>query len=200
LGTWNPPSPPTPFPNNQLLDDPNGRLLDQILRARYPDNEQLPDAFPLEADAVASLLEDVGPSILFTHSGSGRPGWLTVFKTPKVAAVVDFEASVYAFPTGELPPGSTGQLEVPLADFLKLTKIPILVIFGDNLNGAWPPRLANAKAFVDKVNEHGGNAKLIHLPEIGIVGNSHIMMLEKNNAQIADVVSDWFKDNGLDKH
>jgi hypothetical protein len=202
LGTWTPPGPPIYYPNSRMRPLDKGELIDQILRARYPDNEHVAGAFDLEAKAVAKLLDKTGPAILFTHSGSGRPGWMTVFETPKVAAVVDFEASVYAFPPGEVPPGSLGQLEVPLADFLKLTKIPIVVIFGDNLDlvPAWPPRLAAARAFVQAVNNHGGNAKLIHLPELGIFGNSHVMMLEENNVQIADLVSQFLKDNGLDTH
>jgi hypothetical protein len=50
------------------------------------------------------------------------------------------------------------------------------------------------------VNNHGGNAKLIVLPDLGIFGNSHIMMLEENNVQIADLVSKFLNENGLDKH
>jgi hypothetical protein len=53
---------------------------------------------------------------------------------------------------------------------------------------------------VNTVNEHGGNAKLLSLPQVGIFGNSHILMLEKNNVQIADLVSQFLKDNGLDKN
>ena len=185
--------------------DTNGELVNQILRARYPDNEHVPDAFTVEVDAIAKLLETIGPSILFTHSGSGLPGWMTVIKSPKVAAVVDFEASVYAFPPGEVPPlvpGGSAQLEVPLADYMKLTQIPIVVIIGDFLDKVPTglPRLANARAFVQTLNNHGGNAKLIYLPELGIFGNSHVMMLEENNVEIADLVSQFLKDNGLDKH
>jgi hypothetical protein len=92
-------------------------------------------------------------------------------------------------------------MEVPLADFLKLTKIPIVVIHGDfnDQVPSGPPRLANSKAFVDLINAHGGNATNIVLPDIGIRGNSHVMMLEENNAQIADIVSKWLKKNRLDK-
>jgi len=194
LGTWVPPGPPTFFNPSQFPDDPTGALLDQTLRARYPDNEQLPDAFPLEADSVSKLLEQIGASILFTHSGSGYPGWLTAIKSPKVLSVVSFEPG-YLWPEGEVPPGQTRV--VPLADFLKLTKIPIEIIIGDRYPAA---SLAIAKAFVDTVNKHGGNAKLIYLPDLGMFGNSHIMMMEKNNVQVADVVSQFLNENGLDKH
>jgi hypothetical protein len=35
----------------------------------------------------------------------------------------------------------------------------------------------------------------IHLPELGIHGNTHMFMLDKNNLQIADLLFDW-----IDKH
>jgi hypothetical protein len=174
--------------------DKNGELINQILRARYPDNEHVPDAFPLEAESVSKLLDMIGPAILFTHSGSGYPGWLTVIASPKVKSVVSFEPG-YVWPVGEVPPGQTRV--VPLADFLKLTKIPIVIILADRLAPATRP---TAEAFVTTVNNHGGNAKLIVLPDLGIFGNSHIMMLEENNVQIADLVSKFLNENGLDKH
>jgi hypothetical protein len=115
-----------------------------------------------------------------------------------VAAIVAFEPG-YVFPTGEAP---AGQREVPLAEFQKLTQVPILVVIGDFLdkvpNGM--ARLTNGQAFVQTLNNHGGNAKLIYLPEEGIFGNSHVMMLEENNAEVADLVSQWLNENGLDKH
>jgi hypothetical protein len=201
IGTWAPGQPYTFFPGSRMAPLGGADLIDQILRARYPDNEHVPGAFEIEVDAIVKLLDKTGPAILFTHSGSGRPGWMTAIASRKVAAIVDFEASVYAFPTGQTPPGSTGQMEVPLADFLKLTKIPIVVIHGDfnDQVPSGPPRLANSKAFVDLINAHGGNATNIVLPDIGIRGNSHVMMLEENNAQIADIVSKWLKKNRLDK-
>ena len=37
----------------------------------------------------------------------------------------------------------------------------------------------------------GGDASTIWLPEVGIHGNGHTMMLERNNEQIADLIEDW---------
>jgi hypothetical protein len=196
LGTWVPPGPPTYFPGSRMAPlDPNGELVNQILRARYPDNEQLPDAFPLEANSVGKLLDQIGPAILFTHSGSGYPGWLTVIGSPKVKSVVSFEPGTFVWPVGDAP---VGQIRVvPLADFLKLTKIPIVIVICDRYPAA---NLSIAQQWVTTANNHGGNAKLIVLPNLGILGNSHIMMMEENNVQIADLVSQFLKDNGLDQH
>ena len=206
-GVWAPPAPPMFFPNSQAPHTPD--YLNQLLRARYPDNEVFPDTDSLEAGSVAKLLERIGPAILFTHSGSGKRGWLTAIQSPNVKGVVSFEPSIEVFPPGEVPgPGTGGaaQLEVPLADFRKLTQFPILIVFGDNIDApvpriqaSWPAALAHARAFVASVNSHGGNAQLIHLPDIGIFGNSHLMMLELNNIEVADVVSRFLREEQLDK-
>lgn len=56
-----------------------------------------------------------------------------------------------------------------------------------------------ATQFVDTINRYGGDATLVHLPNIGIKGNSHFLMGEKNNEQLADLVESWLKEKGLDK-
>jgi hypothetical protein len=35
----------------------------------------------------------------------------------------------------------------------------------------------------------------VRLPEVGIHGNGHMMMLEKNNVQIAALLRDWVEKN-----
>jgi pimeloyl-ACP methyl ester carboxylesterase len=201
LGTWDLPGPPSFFPNSQAPHDT--AFLNQVLRARYPDNENFEDTDSVEANTVAALLDKIGPATLFTHSGSGRFGWLAALASPKVKGIVSFEPSVNVFPPGELPPAPTGsnQLEVPLADFEKLTRIPILLVMADflDINQANINRLANGRAFVEALNRHGGNAQLVHLPEVGIHGNSHIMMLEENNVEVANLVSRFLRENGLAK-
>ena len=37
----------------------------------------------------------------------------------------------------------------------------------------------------------------INLPDIGIKGNSHMMMQDKNNAEIAEVIQKWLVGKGL---
>ena len=38
---------------------------------------------------------------------------------------------------------------------------------------------------------------MIDLPAIGIRGNSHMLMQDKNNGEIADVIQKWLSDKGL---
>lgn len=78
--------------------------------------------------------------MLVTHSHSGGLGWTVAMKNPQVKAVVTFEpGSGFVFPEGEVPapmPSATGPLQgvaVPMSEFLKLTRIPIVVYYGDNI-------------------------------------------------------------------
>jgi len=44
----------------------------------------------------------------------------------------------------------------------------------------------------------GGDATLVHLPEIGIRGNTHFPFSDLNNQQIADLMSRFLAKKGLD--
>ena len=54
-----------------------------------------------------------------------------------------------------------------------------------------------ARLWVDAINKHGG-AQLVHLPKIGIRGNTRILMSDLNNVRIADHVSNFFTEKDLD--
>ena len=57
-----------------------------------------------------------------------------------------------------------------------------------------------AKLFVETINKYGGDAKVVHLPEIGIKGNTHFPMSDLNNKEIAKLMADWLTEKGLDKN
>ncbi len=107
------------------------------------------------------------------------------------------------------PLGPITGTPIPLADFMKLTKIPIEIIWGDNFPTAnqspsiypdieiWQGRIIMAQKFVDLVNSLGGNARLVHLPDIGIFGNTHFAMSDLNNVQIADLLSKLLREHNL---
>jgi pimeloyl-ACP methyl ester carboxylesterase len=153
------------------------------------------------SSAVSALFDRIGPGILVTHSQGGGPGWLTAMKNPNVRAVVSYEpGSGFVFPEGEVPPAMpclTGPLEgvgVPLSQFMRLTKIPIVLYFGDNIpeepsknpgQDNWRVRITMARMWRDAVNRHGGDVTLVHLPDLGIRGNTHFMFSDLNNLQIA---------------
>jgi pimeloyl-ACP methyl ester carboxylesterase len=205
LGKW-----PGYFSNVQFARDPE--TLNQFLRSVTPNTG--PYDAGVISEAMAALFTKVGAAILFTHSQGGGPGWLTAIKSPNVKAVVAFEpGSGFIFPEGELPsamPSAAGTLApeaVPAADFQKLTRIPIVIFYGDNFptepttergQDNWRVRLAMARLWVEAVNRHGGDARLVHLPDLGVHGNTHFLMSDLNNVQIADLVTAFLAQKKLD--
>ena len=205
LGIW-----PDFFPGVQFSRDPEA--LNQYFRQMTPNTG--PFDMGVVSDAVAALFAKIGPGILVTHSQGGGPGWLTAIKSRNVRAIVAYEpGSGFMFPNGEVPPpmaSSAGSLEalgIPLSEFMQLTKVPIVIFYGDNIPDAptanpgqdnWRVRLAMARLWADAVNRHGGDVTLVHLPEIGIRGNTHFPFSDLNNVDIANLLSKWLKEKGLD--
>ena len=59
----------------------------------------------------------------------------------------------------------------------------------------WPRAFDSCNTFVEQVKEAGGDAEMMYLPKMGIKGNSHMLMQDKNNLQLADLILTW-----IDKH
>ena len=192
--------------------DRSPETLNQYFRAMTPNT----GAYDIDivSDGVSALLSKTGPAILFTHSQAGGPGWLTAIKNANVKAIVAFEpGSSFVFPDSEMPQPIRNALDtvagypVPMAQFIALTKIPILIFYGANIpaqpteiptQDAWRARLEMARAWRDTVNKHGGDVTVVHLPEIGIKGNTHFPFSDLNNIEIADQVSRFLTKKGLD--
>jgi hypothetical protein len=206
LGIW-----PDFFPGVQFSRDPDA--LNQYFR------QMVPNIGPIDpevnASAIAALFDQIGPAILITHSHSGGMGWLTAIKSQNVRAIVSYEpGSGFVFPEGEVPaaiPSSGGALSalgIPLSEFEQLTRVPIVIYYGDYIpdqpiaNGGqdgWRARLQMARLWRDAVNSRGGDVSVVHLPEVGIRGNTHFPFSDLNNVQVADVLSAWLETKGLDK-
>jgi len=205
VGTW-----PSFYPGVQFSGSPEA--LDQYFRQMTPDTG--PIDTNVNSDAVAALFAKIGQGILVTHSHSGGMGWNAVIKSPNIRAVASYEpGSGFVFPEGEVPAPETSKFgdlkaeSVPLADFMKLTRIPIVIYYGDNIpdqpsedlgKDQWRIRLAMARKWAEAVNRHGGDATVVHLPEIGIRGNTHFPFSDLNNVEVADALSAWLKKKGLD--
>jgi len=43
----------------------------------------------------------------------------------------------------------------------------------------------------------GGKVDVVSLPGRGIKGNSHMLMMDKNNRTVLDVIARWLVDKGL---
>ena len=169
----------------------------------------------LTADALLETVNRTGNTILITHSQGASPGWLAAMKNAKIKGIIALEPGVgFVFPKGEVPPplpssspfGALKGVEVSTEDFEKLTAIPILMLFGDHIpekpsphggEDNWRVRLKEARLMADAINRRGGDAKVLHLPEIGIYGNTHFLFEDKNNEDIADIMDRWIQENGL---
>jgi len=196
------------FPNSQFPQAPGA--LDQFFSHLVP----TVDNTTVIVDGLVALLDKIGPAILVTHSQSVTLGWLTAIRSRNVRGIVAYEGGSF-FPVGELPPvvprydgtPSVPGTEVPLADFLQLTKMPIRIFYGDGISQPSPfpgvdgmrLNLHYSGDMTAAVNRHGGDMSLIHLPDIGIYGNTHFMYSDMNNVQVADLMSQFLHEKGLDK-
>ncbi len=205
IGAW-----PNFYPGVQFSRDPEA--LNQFFRQMVPNTG--PYDAQVNTDAVSALFDKIGPAILVTHSQSGGLGWRTAIKNRNVRAIVSYEpGGDFPFPDGEAQSPITlgGRVVRPpavaLTDFMQLTKIPIVVYYGDSIpekpsanpgQEQWRVFLEMARRWRDAVNKRGGNVSLVHLPEIGIRGNTHFPMSDINNLEIADLLSKFLKEKGLD--
>lgn len=205
IGLW-----PKCFPHVQFSCDPE--TLNQFFRAMTPNTGPFDET--VISNGVAAIFKKIGPGILFTHSQGGGPGWLIAIKNSNVKAIVAFEpGSGFVFPEGEVPPAIPSAFDtvkgeaLPMGQFMALTRIPILVIYGDNIpdhpvdlpaQDSWRARLQMARLWRDTVNKHGGDVTLVHLPDIGIQGNTHFAFSDLNNVRIADLVSKFLAEKDLD--
>lgn len=205
LGVW-----PDYFEGVQF--DKSPETLDQYMRQMTPNL----GTFDTEiiVDATDKLFDKIGNGILVTHSHSGGFGWLTAIRNTNVKAIVSYEpGSGFVFPEDEMPEpvlSSSGYLHsasVTKDEFMQLTKIPIIIYYGDfipekmidnpGIDG-WRARLIMTRAWRDMVNKYGGDVTVIHLPEIGVKGNTHFPFSDLNNIEIADLMSRWLKEKGLE--
>lgn len=177
--------PGEPFPDAQFPV----AAVDELSKQSLPDlNAMLPPANP-SYRALAELARLLKHTVLMGHSQSGR--------FPLEAALVDptgVKGMVLVEP-GSCP-ASYGEEQIRT-----LAKIPTLVVFGDHLDTvtgvettpAWKTRYEGCQTYITRINGAGGKAEMLYPPERGIHGNSHMIMQDQNNLQIADLVLAWIK-------
>lgn len=133
--------------------------------------------------ALSELARKIGGTILMSHSQSGiYPFQTAALSREGIAALVAIEPGACPAPTDDLTP---------------YKGLPILVLWGDYVGEfpRWAPRLENCRAFVAAANQAGGKADMIVLPEMGIKGNSHMLMQDDNSLDIADILLGWLDKN-----
>ena len=133
---------------------------------------------------LATLVEQLGGAIVATHSQSGIMGhhMLRILKERGhlnlVKALITVEGGC-----------SLPQSGLTAADF---DAIPYLALKGD-----YSATSTQCQETVDAINARRADnlgtaqAEYLKLDEIGMLGVTHMMMLDKNNLEIADLMIDW---------
>lgn len=176
-----------PFADGQFPTE----FADEISRQAIPDlNAYLPVPNP-NFQAMSDLATDVGGAVLMGHSETGA--------LPLNAAArdaTDVKGLILVEPGGcHFTPWTEANMQT-------FTQIPILAVFGDHLDletgladFSWQTAYEDCLRFVDEVNAAGGNAQMLYPPDLGIHGNSHVLMMDRNNLQIADLILEWIEQN-----
>jgi pimeloyl-ACP methyl ester carboxylesterase len=134
--------------------------------------------------AYIELVDRIGPCVVLVHSQSGAFGFKVAEARPgKVKALVAVEPSL------------TGDRNK--VDAIKQT--PVLVIYGDNAkeHPRWGTIRQCGVDYTHVLKAAGGSVDVIDLPDIGIKGNSHMVMMDRNSDQVADVIQKWLVSKGL---
>jgi pimeloyl-ACP methyl ester carboxylesterase len=173
------------------------------------------------ATGAVELLDRIGPSILLTHAYGGCLGWIAADRRPNlVKAIVTVESNnspfegevrwgVTAVPIAFDPPvadpadialtewtppaGSPGPNRAfriqaaPARRLVNLAGIPIMWMQGEN-NYSGP-------AQVEFLRQSGCAAEFVRLRDLGIEGNTNLMLLERNNFEVFGVIRDWLNRN-----
>jgi hypothetical protein len=83
---------------------------------------------------------------------------------------------------------------------MRAKPVPHLFLWGDHLDlsrseGSWAQQYFAAKRYHDALRASGANSTWIYLPERGVRGNSHMLMMDDNSADIAHIIHQWITGN-----
>jgi pimeloyl-ACP methyl ester carboxylesterase len=141
--------------------------------------------------ALSDLAGQLNGAVLMGHSQSGSFPLDAALINPAVAR------GLVLVEPGSCPARYTTE------EVATLAKVPILVVFGDHRDTptgiptlpSWQTRFEACQALISRIRGAGGQAQMLNPPERGIRGNSHMIMQDKNNLQIADLVLQWLEEN-----
>lgn len=180
---------------------------DSFIAAYGPMPADLAASQTLDADRLASLLDRIGKSIIVTHSASGPDGWLIADRRPSLVAGIvavepmgpvfgdtpgigSLEWGLTAAPITFDPPLATAA-QVRAADPLTLKipglkGVPVALLTGETSIFA-----SFATSIVPFLRTAGARVDHLDLPALGIHGNGHGLIYERNSDEAFEVVSQW---------
>jgi len=185
--------------------------MDEFIAGYGPLPADLEESERMDADRVADLLDRIGPAILLTHSASGPDGWLIADRRPDlVKAIVAIEPMGPPFADipqiGLMKWGPTAaplRFEPPVEDpailrdpqgasfrLPSLIDLPILLVTAEAsaFAAATPPTAAF-------LNRAGASAEILELASVGVLGNGHGLIYEKNSDEALLPVLRWLAAN-----
>jgi pimeloyl-ACP methyl ester carboxylesterase len=141
--------------------------------------------------ALSELASQLNGAVLMGHSQSGR--------FPLEAALLNPSATkgLVLVEPGNFPSRYTDE-QVKI-----LATVPILVVFGDHRDTptgigsrpSWKLSFDGCQELIGRLRVAGGQARMLDPSELGIRGNSHMIMQDKNHLQIADLILKWIDDS-----
>ena len=178
-GSWNPdPAKRKPYPGSQFPLEAYDNLVKQIVPRWTTTNDAIMAAYN-------QLVDKVCPCVLLVHSQSGTFGYKAALAHPdKVKALVIVEGHD---PRQRREGGEAQERPDPGALRRQCRQERDVLRPARRTTSRWRRSPRRPAAAVEIVN----------LPDIGIKGNSHFMMMEKNNAEIAEVIQKWLVGKGL---
>lgn len=135
--------------------------------------------------AYRQLLERTGPACVIAFSSGASQALALAQEQPEL-----FRALILIEPAA-LPAAAAPQ---------RLAGLPILALYGDflDLHPEWPGIRARVGAYLDQIAPHEATnrSRVVDLPALGLTGNSHFMMMDRNHLQIAGLIGDWLQRHG----
>ena len=134
--------------------------------------------------AYVELIDKVCPCVVLVHSQSGTFGFQALEARPdKVKALVAVE------PT----------LGGDKSKVASIKNSPVVMIYGDNAKDhpRWSKIRQGGVDYAAVLKAAGGSVDVIDLPDAGLKGNSHMIMMDKNSSQVADLIQKWLVGKGL---
>jgi pimeloyl-ACP methyl ester carboxylesterase len=211
----------TQWPGSGLPGDP---IFEQFFASEVANMPDVRMQYALTLRAVTQLLQRIGPAVIVTHSQAGPLSWMIAQANPKlVKAIIAVEPTGNANRAGKAPAVRCGITidcldftpALPSAQALDLVRRRMPRSMGVDcwlqrssryrlpwLNGL-PILIATGEASYHAGQDYCTSAFLtqagvandyIYLPDVGIRGNGHMQMIEKNNLTIAAYYERWLLD------
>jgi pimeloyl-ACP methyl ester carboxylesterase len=136
--------------------------------------------------AYNAYVQKVCPCVILVHSQGGNFGFNAMLANPdKIKGLIAVE-----------PSGAPDPTKVNLAS---VKDIPHLTVWGDNIaqSDLWTKLSKASTVYHKALADLGGKATWLSLPDAGLKGNTHMLMMDTNSDQVAGLIQKWMTDSGL---